>query len=178
MSQNKKTLRLILGDQLNSEHSWFTQKDDNIIYLMAEMRQETDYVKHHIQKVVAFFLSMRNFADELKAKNHTIDYYHIYNEENPHELEQLIKQSIEKHNIQKFEYLLPDEYRLDDQLKNICKSLNIDTEPIDTEHFYTTRNELNTFFEGKKLLLMENFYRMMRKKHNVMMVVQSIFIGQ
>ena len=170
MSQNIKTLRLILGDQLNSEHSWFTHKDDNIVYLMAEMRQETDYVKHHIQKVVAFFLSMRNFADELKAKNHTIDYYHIYNEENPHELERLIKQSIEKHNIQKFEYLLPDEYRLDDQLKNICKSLNIDTEPIDTEHFYTTRNELNTFFEGKKLLLMENFYRMMRKRHNVMMV--------
>ena len=50
-----KTLRLILGDQLNSQHSWFQEKDDDVIYFMAEMRQETDYVAHHIQKVTAFF---------------------------------------------------------------------------------------------------------------------------
>lgn len=49
------TLRLILGDQLNSTHSWFESVDENTIYLMAEMQQETNYVKHHIQKVVAFF---------------------------------------------------------------------------------------------------------------------------
>jgi deoxyribodipyrimidine photolyase-related protein len=45
------TLRLILGDQLNSTHSWFESVDENTIYLMAEMQQETNYVKHHIQKV-------------------------------------------------------------------------------------------------------------------------------
>ena len=69
-----KTLRLILGDQLNHNHSWFNQTDENVIYLMAEMRQETDYVKHHIQKVVGFFLSMRNFASYLKSKNHQVVY--------------------------------------------------------------------------------------------------------
>jgi deoxyribodipyrimidine photolyase-like uncharacterized protein len=37
-------------DQLNSEHSWFKQIDHDTIYVLAEMRQETDYVKHHIQK--------------------------------------------------------------------------------------------------------------------------------
>ena len=63
-----KTVRLILGDQLNQNHSWFNEVNDNFIYLMAEMRQETDYVKHHIQKVIAFFLAMRNFKDELSAK--------------------------------------------------------------------------------------------------------------
>ena len=55
-------LRLLLGDQLNSNHSWFDTTDPDTIYVLAEMRQETDYVKHHIQKVVAFFLSMRNFS--------------------------------------------------------------------------------------------------------------------
>ena len=65
-----KTLRLILGDQLNINHSWFEKTDKNVVYLMAEMRQETNYVKHHIQKVVAFFLSMRSFAADLKSKNH------------------------------------------------------------------------------------------------------------
>ena len=165
-----KTLRLILGDQLNLQHSWFDNSDENIIYLMAEMRQETDYVKHHIQKVVAFFLSMRNFANELRSNNHIVDYLYINDDNNKQDLEKIIEQSILKHNIKSFEYLLPDEYRLDEQLKSICNHIKIKSAAVDSEHFYTTRNELNTFFEGKKLLLMENFYRMMRKKHDVLMV--------
>ena len=58
-----KTLRLVLGDQLNLQHSWFKEVDDHVTYLMAEMRQETDYVKHHIQKVVGFSKSLSSFAD-------------------------------------------------------------------------------------------------------------------
>lgn len=165
-----KTLRLILGDQLNSQHSWMKSVDENVIYIMAEMRQETDYVKHHIQKVVAFFLSMRHFSEDLKMKNHNVIYFEITDSTNPHDLEKLISQVIEKHKITKFEYQLPDEYRLDEQLKSICENLKIDSQVFDTEHFYTSRNELAVFFEGKKMLLMENFYRMMRKKHDVMML--------
>ena len=47
-----KTLRLILGDQLNPSHSWFKNKDDNTLYLIAELKQETHYVKHHIQRLM------------------------------------------------------------------------------------------------------------------------------
>ena len=164
-----KTLRLILGDQLNINHSWFSEVNPNVMYVMAEMRQETNYVKHHIQKVVAFFLSMRNFAQELQAKGHEVVYFKISDATNLHDLEKIILNCIEKHQIKQFEYQLPDEYRLDEQLKNIRAALNIDSRFFDTEHFYTSRNELTNFFEGKKLLLMENFYRMMRKKHDVLM---------
>jgi deoxyribodipyrimidine photolyase-related protein len=164
-----KILRLLLGDQLNSQHSWFNEVDENTIYLMAEMSQETDYVKHHIQKVVAFFLSMRNFADELQSKGHEVIYYRISDEDNLQDLEKIISKCIEKHQITNFEYQLPDEYRLDEQLKQISSNLKIETKVFDTEHFYTSRTELNEFFEGKKLLLMENFYRMMRKKHEILM---------
>ncbi|WP_426093839.1 cryptochrome/photolyase family protein [Flavobacterium sp. DSR2-3-3] len=162
-------LRLILGDQLNTEHSWFQECDKDTIYLLAEMRQETDYVKHHIQKVVAFFMSMRNFYSTVKANGHQAVYFQITDAENPQDLEKLIAVCIEKYNIEKFEYQLPDEYRLDQQLKTICSNLKIESEAFDSEHFYTTRHELSDFFEGKKLLLMENFYRSMRKKHHVLM---------
>lgn len=162
-------LRLILGDQLNIEHSWFQECDKDTIYLLAEMRQETDYVKHHIQKVVAFFMSMRNFYTAVKANGHQAVYFQITDAENPQDLEKLIAVCIEKYNTEKFEYQLPDEYRLDQQLKTICSNLKIESEAFDSEHFYTTRHELSDFFEGKKLLLMENFYRSMRKKHHVLM---------
>lgn len=164
-----KTLRLILGDQLNINHSWFEKSEEDIIYLMAEMRQETDYVHHHIQKVVAFFMSMRNFASDLKAKNNKVIYFGINDENNPHDLKKIIEYCIKTNLIEKFEYQLPDEYRLDEQLKSICNSLTIASAFADTEHFYTTRFELKNFFEGKKMLLMETFYRSMRKNHNVLM---------
>lgn len=165
-----KTLRLLLGDQLNLEHSWFDEVNPEVMYVMAEMRQETDYVQHHIQKVVGFFLAMRNFSEELIKRGHQVIYYKISDANNPQDLEILILDLVEKHTIEQFEYQFPDEYRLDEQLKAICKTLAIATTAVDSEHFYTTRNELADFFKGKKQLLMESFYRMMRKKHGVLMV--------
>ena len=69
-----KTLRLILGDQLNIKHSWFEEQSDEVLYVMMEMRQETDYVMHHIQKVIAFFIAMRNFSDVLRDQGHKVRY--------------------------------------------------------------------------------------------------------
>ena len=56
-----KKLRLILGDQLNRQHSWFFETNTEVTYCMFEMRQETDYVTHHIQKVVGFFCRHEDF---------------------------------------------------------------------------------------------------------------------
>jgi deoxyribodipyrimidine photolyase-related protein len=165
-----KTLRLLLGDQLNLQHSWFNSVNNDVIYLMAEMRQETDYVKHHIQKVVAFFLAMRSFAEMLSQQGHQVAYYTINDVDNPHRLNKLIQKYIEKHQIEKFEFQFPDEYRLDEQLKEIAQQTNLPFEVFDSEHFYTQRNELADFFKGKKQLLMESFYRGMRKKYNLLMV--------
>jgi len=37
-----KTLRLILGDQLNEKHAWFARPDNHVTYVLMEIRQETD----------------------------------------------------------------------------------------------------------------------------------------
>ncbi|TFV95851.1 cryptochrome/photolyase family protein [Algoriphagus kandeliae] len=164
-----KILRLILGDQLNELHSWFDEKNEDIIYLMVEMRQETDYVVHHIQKVLAFFLSMRAFAKKLREKGHQVHYITINDPSNPQDLEKIILDCIKTYQIEKFEYQLPDEYRLDEQLKTICSKLSIQSETVDSEHFLTERGFLADFFKGKKSYLMESFYREMRKKFNILM---------
>ncbi|MEN1784967.1 MAG: cryptochrome/photolyase family protein [Bacteroidota bacterium] len=164
------TLRLLLGDQLNLNHSWFQETSDEVVYLMAEMRQETDYVTHHIQKVVAFFMAMRQFAAQLEKAGHTVIYLKINDTHNPQELPQLVKEQLAHTKAARFEYLLPDEYRLDQQLQQLSSSLDLPTAAVDTEHFYTERGELAAFFKGKKQLIMESFYRMMRKKHDLMMV--------
>ncbi|TDQ16990.1 deoxyribodipyrimidine photolyase-related protein [Algoriphagus boseongensis] len=173
-----KTLRLILGDQLNSKHSWFTEIDPNVTYLMMEMRQETDYVTHHIQKVVGFFLAMRTFAKELKSSGHQVIYYQLDNSENKQNLKDQLSYLIQKENFTQFEYLLPDEYRLDQMLQEICDKLFISSRAIDTEHFLTDRNFLQDFFKGKKNYLMETFYREMRKKYDILMDGKEPMTGQ
>ena len=57
-------LRLILGDQLNPSHSWFSQRRDDVVYLLIEMRQETDYVLHHAQKILAIFAAMTTMGGD------------------------------------------------------------------------------------------------------------------
>ena len=164
-----KTLRLLLGDQLNNTHSWFEKTDKNVIYCMFEMQQETNHVVQHIQKVVGFFAAMRNFAMMLTKNGHEVVYFSISNERNTHSVTDNLSLLITENNITKFEYLAPDAYRLDQQLNDFCNRLSIENAVLETEHFYTSRKELAVFFEGKKQYLMEHFYRYMRKKHHVLM---------
>ena len=164
-----KRIRLILGDQLNSNHSWFQKMDDSVTYVLMEIRSETDYATHHIQKIVGFFVAMRNFATELQSKNHNVIYFRLNDEHNLQSIDKNLNYLIEKENFTHFEYQLPDEYRVDELLKNFCQTLSISSFVVDSEHFMSYRKELGDFFKGKKSFLMESFYHMMRKKHNILM---------
>jgi deoxyribodipyrimidine photolyase-related protein len=162
-------LRLILGDQLNIQHSWFTATDDNVLYALMEVRTETDYACHHIQKVCAFFAAMENLMTDLQALGHEVIYLKLDDKGNRQSISANCTMLIEKYGITEFQYQLPDEYRLDLELATFCSQLKISYQVFDSEHFYTTREELGTFFHGKKGLLMENFYHTMRRKHNILM---------
>ncbi len=165
-----KTLRLLLGDQLNIHHTWFKTLDESVTYVLMEIRSETDYAQHHIQKVIGFFAAMQNFAQELRQRNHNVIYIHINEDNNLQRFDKNCASLIATHNFKKFEYQLPDEYRLDEQLKKFTSKLTIEFKTCETEHFYSTRNELKDLFAGKKTYLMETFYRYMRKKHSVLLV--------
>ena len=167
-TNSPKTLRLILGDQLNSQHTWFGEVNPDIRYVLMEVRQETDYAPHHIQKVIAFFLAMRHFADELRQAGHTVTYLTLDDAANTQSIPDNIRQLINYEGFERFEYLLPDEIRLDRQLIDLAASLPTDTGVADTEHFYTKRDDFAKRF-GAKNFIMEPFYRDMRRKYGILM---------
>jgi len=164
-----KILRLILGDQLNELHSWFSRPDPNICYVMMEVLQETRYVLHHIQKVAAFFASMRFFAQRLQERGHSLIYIYLDDPENEQTFEGNIARLISAYGFNRFEYLWPDEYRLDVQLKELAANLLIPSAVYDTEHFLTDRLAVKGFFEGKQRFRMELYYRAMRKRYDILM---------
>lgn len=166
--QSKK-LRLILGDQLNEKHSWFQKLDNDTLYVLMEIRTETDYASHHIQKIVAFFSAMREFADLLKEKGHKVQYIKIDDPKNKQDFAKNLLPIIANKNISKLEIMEPDEYRLDLYFAEFFKKLDIETEVFSSEHFMADRHELEAIYGNKKSYLMENFYRHMRVKHQILM---------
>ena len=162
-------LRLLLGDQLNENHPWFNSVEEQVLYVQMEMRQETDYAPHHIQKLIAFFGAMRHFSNVLETRGHQTYYLKLDAPENSQDLVRNLQKILKQHQVSSFEYQSPDEYRLSQQLKEFCLSLSIPSAEVDSYHFMASQEELQEYFTGKKQYVLEFFYRKMRKKFNLLM---------
>lgn len=163
-----KTLRVILGDQLNAEHSWFKETNPNVLYAFFECWEEATYVRHHIQKVVGIFSAMRQFADFLKLRNYKVHYIKL--SENPHKsLTESITFVSNLYDVDQIELQYPDELRVYNNLKSLISQNEKIISFVSSEHFITTPQKFKSIFSGKKSFLMETFYRTVRKEFNILM---------
>lgn len=166
-------LRLILGDQLNPQHSWFDQEHSDVVYVMLELHQEACYVLHHAQKLIAIFAAMRDFAASLKQAGHRVRYVAINDPSNRGSLSDNLDALVAHYQATSFSWQLPDEWRLDEQLNAWAATQPMECQAVDTEHFFTQRTEVAQLFAGKKQWRMENFYRRMRVRHRVLLDAQG-----
>lgn len=164
-----KTLRPILGDQLNARHSWFENKDSETLYVMMELAQETSYVVHHRQKVLAFFKAMRNFSDALESAGHRIFYLRLDDTRNQQSLTKNLLWLLEETGAERIECQQPDEYRLDHQLKSWAGVNSLNIKWFNSEHFLTGRSSLGRYFPNTDNYLMETFYRKIRVEYDLLM---------
>lgn len=167
-----RTLRLILGDQLNPLHPWFENVSEDVVYVLMEVRQETDYVLHHAQKILAIFAAMRDFARQLREAGHRVRYINIDSPSNRQSLTDNLDALITHCGATTVQYQAPDEWRLDAQLaawRDGLISQGLCVEMVGSHHFYTERDEAARLFEGRRNWLMEHFYRHMRRQHGVLM---------
>jgi deoxyribodipyrimidine photolyase-related protein len=167
--EHRPTLRLVLGDQLNPLHSWFGEVRADVVYVLMEVRSETDYVRHHAQKVLGIFAAMRALAAQLKADDHRVRHVAIDHPSNRQSITANLDALIKHYGAGAVEYQAPDEWRLDQQLRNWAETCAVPVRMVDSEHFFTRRDEATQMFAGKKQWLMESFYRQQRKKHGVLM---------
>lgn len=171
--QPAHTVRLVLGDQLNPLHSWYRVPDPGVVYLMMEVRQETDYVLHHAQKILAVFAAMRAHAAYLRAQGHRVHHIPIGAPDNHPQMADNLRTVLALYGAQRLERQAPDEWRLD-QLLQAFVAPGVATPPaVDTEHFFTTRTEATALFKPGATWLMERFYRHMRVRHRVLLDAQG-----
>ncbi|UAB73728.1 cryptochrome/photolyase family protein [Vibrio sp. SCSIO 43132] len=171
-----KTIRLILGDQLNYQHSWYQNIDDSILYVIAELKQETDYTKHHIQKVCAFFSAMESFSAWLTESGHQVKYMNLDDTAAFADLPDLLTNLCLQTGASQLQYQSPDEYRLSQQLSKLdIEGVSITC--VDTEHFMLSVELIPGQFPKGKHVLMEHFYRRMRKQFGILMDANDKPVG-
>ncbi|MET4692849.1 cryptochrome/photolyase family protein [Endozoicomonas lisbonensis] len=167
-----ETVRLILGDQLNSGHSWYDEINDQTLYVIAELISEQTYVKHHIQKQVAFFAAMDAFAQALQEEGHQVLHLTLDDTHRFRELSHLIREVCGLVECKHFQYQRPDEYRLLSILRQL-KLEGCHTSEADTQHFLCDFETLPKEFESEKTVRLEHFYRRMRKRHNILLTQEQ-----
>lgn len=168
MAEEYRSLRWILGDQLNENHSWFKKTDDSVLFVIAELYQETAYTRHHIQKLTAFFAAMSAFADRLRELGHQVLYLNLELTAKYSSLEQLIGSTCDRYRTKDFYYQRPDEYRLLQQFRNL-KLTGFDIIESDSEHFLLPFHEIEHYFTTNKPTRMETFYRKFRRRYSILM---------
>ncbi|MCB5163081.1 cryptochrome/photolyase family protein [Marinomonas algarum] len=167
------TLRVLLGDQLNAAHSWFRQKDDGVLYLIAELHPEATYVTHHVQKLCAFFLAMEGFANALEKAGHAVSYLTLdetKRDTQPQSHEEVILSVAAQHQITHIELQQPDEYRVQQHYQEMmARASGLTFSLVDSEHFLLPFDDIPRYFKPKTSVRMENFYRKMRQRFNILM---------
>jgi deoxyribodipyrimidine photolyase-related protein len=165
-----KTLRLLLGDQLSHTMSSLADIDPACDFiLMAEVKAEGTYVRHHKQKIVLVLSAMRHFAAELIARGFVVDYVSLDDPNNSGTLEGELHRAIRRHGPDRVVITEPGEWRLWQAMLDWRESLPVPLIIRPDDRFIASRDEFAAWAKGRKTYRMEFFYREMRRKTALLM---------
>ncbi len=164
-----RNLILILGDQLNLDNPALDDFDaTQDAVLMVEASAESTHVWSHKARIVLFLSAMRHFAEALISQQ-IIPTYLKLGEHDFASLKAAWAHYINALKPSKIIICELGEYRLEQDLIALCKESNTQLVIRDDTHFMCSKADFKHWAAGGKQLRMEFFYRMMRKKYNVLM---------
>ena len=159
-------LILILGDQLSHGLPMLLDADPaQDVVVMAEVRAEGTYVRHHPQKIALILSAMRKHAAALQAQGFTVAYTRLDDPANTHSITgELIRRASETGATDVWA-MEPGEWRLHQALEGLPLPVKIWPDP----RFIASKGDFAAWAEGRKQLRMEWFYRDMRRKTGLLM---------
>lgn len=163
-------LCLVLGDQLSMSLSSIQSiNKKNDVILMAEVMDEATYVKHHKQKIIFVFSAMRHFAQELQQQGYTVHYTKLDAKHNTGSLYGEVNRHVKTKKITEIVVTEAGEYRLTSDMQAWHQRLNLPVQILEDDRFIASHDEFKHWAKGRKELIMEYFYREMRKKTGLLM---------
>lgn len=166
----KPKCRLVLGDQLSRNISALDGLNPELdIVVMAEVRTEATYVKHHKKKIAFLFSAMRHFAAQLKEEGVQVEYIKYNDSENAGSLLTEVKRVLKDRNIEQVVATFPGEWRVLEDLQSWQESLNATVDIRQDTRFSASIEDFEQWASGRKQLRMEYFYRELRKRYQILM---------
>ena len=165
-----KTLRLILGVQLSPDISaldGFDRATDRV--LMMEVHEEGTYVPHHPKKIVFILSAMRHFAEELRAAGCEVDYVKLDSSRSRGSFTETLRHYASRQRFDRIVVTEPGEYRVLENVRGWTEDLDLPVEIREDDRFFASRGDFADWAEGRKQLLLENFYRMLRRRTGYLM---------
>jgi deoxyribodipyrimidine photolyase-related protein len=160
----------ILGDQLShglaSLHG--IAKADAVI-LMMEVAEETTYVRHHKAKIALILSAMRHFAAEMTNQGWTIDYVRLDDPDNSGSFTGEVERAVERHGPSAIRIVEPGEWRVKTMIDGWAQRFGIPVEMLPDDRFVCGILEFQTWAQARNDLVMEFFYREMRRKTGLLM---------
>ena len=169
---SRKTLRLILGDQLTREVSSLRDLDPATdIVVMAELADEASYVPHHPKKVAFIFSCMRHFAEALREEGIAVDYRKLDEEDGRSitSFTDALTAAVDRHAPERIVVTEPGEWRVREEMETWHDVLDEPIEIREDDRFLCSHERFREYADGKKQLRMEFFYREMRRELGFLM---------
>lgn len=164
------TLRLVLGDQLSDGLSCLDELDPaHDVVLMAEVRDEATYVRHHKQKIALTFAAMRGHAARLEARGVKVRYVRIDAPDNSHSIVGELNRAIAAGLFDRVIVTECGEWRLAEALKAFADTADLPVEIREDRRFICSHDRYRRWAADKRELRMEYFYREMRRETGLLM---------
>jgi deoxyribodipyrimidine photolyase-related protein len=159
-------LILVLGDQLSPSVAALAAADrDRDIVVMAEVRDEASYVRHHPKKIAFLFTAMRKFAARLREDGWTVRYTTYDDPDNAGSIPGELLRAAEATGATEVLATEPGEWRLIRLLQDMPLPVTL----LEDTRFLASHARFEDWAKGRKTLRMEYFYREMRRRTGLLM---------
>ncbi|OYZ14664.1 MAG: cryptochrome/photolyase family protein [Sphingomonadales bacterium 28-64-96] len=160
----------ILGDQLSHTlASLRAVTPAEAVVLMMEVADEATYVPHHPQKIALFFSAMRHFADELHEQGWTVDYVRLDDPANTGDFAGEVARAAQRHSATRIVTVAGGEWRVVESQRQWGERTRLPLTVLDDDRFLCTIEQFAAWAKGRKRMIMEDFYRIMRRQTGLLM---------
>ena len=163
-------LRLVLGDQLSDSLAGLTDLDaTRDVVLMAEVRDEATYVRHHKQKIALTFAAMRAHAERLTARGAAVRYVRIDAPGNTQSIIGELHRALADGAYARVVITEPGEVRLAEAFAAFAATAGLPVDIREDRRFICSHARFRRWAADKRELRMEYFYREMRRETGLLM---------
>lgn len=172
-----RNLILVLGDQLNADAAAFDDFDatQDAVW-MSETAREIDHVWSHKIRITLFLSAMRHFRDRLRQRGIAVHYHQLTadrKKDRGASFGAILAADVPKLRPDRIVLVQPGDYRVQQELRATAQRLGVELTLSPDRSFYCSLDDFTRYAAGRKRMVLENFYRWLRRRERILVDEQG-----